>query len=44
VKVGGPGIAAPEWAALFAIANSTRAANGSSALNQVQFNLYPQRR
>jgi subtilase family serine protease len=41
VKVGGTSMAAPEWAALFAIANSMRAAAGKSALSQVQFNLYP---
>jgi len=41
VEVGGTSMAAPEWAALFAIANSMRAAASKSPLNQVQFDLYP---
>jgi subtilase family serine protease len=41
VKVGGTSMAAPQWAGLFAIANSIRAGFGKSALNQVQFSLYP---
>lgn len=41
VEVGGTSMAAPEWAALFAIANSKRVAAGKSTLNQVQFDLYP---
>ena len=32
---------APEWSALFAIANSMRAAASKTALNQAQFDLYP---
>jgi subtilase family serine protease len=41
VKVGGTSMAAPEWSALFTIANSMRAGAGKTALNQVQFDLYP---
>jgi subtilase family serine protease len=41
VEVGGTSMAAPEWSALFAIANSMRAAASKSGLNQVQFDLYP---
>jgi len=41
VEVGGTSMAAPEWSALFAIANSMRAAASKSALTQVQFDLYP---
>ena len=41
VEIGGTSMAAPEWSALFAIANSMRAAESKSALNQVQFDLYP---
>ena len=44
VEVGGTSMGAPEWSALFAIANSMRAAASKSALNQVQFDLYPDRR
>jgi subtilase family serine protease len=38
---GGTSIGAPQWAGLFAIANSLRAAAGKSALNQPQLLLYP---
>jgi len=38
---GGTSISAPQWAALFAIANSERVAGGKATLNQVQFLLYP---
>ncbi|HTQ57593.1 MAG TPA: hypothetical protein VMI94_24160 [Bryobacteraceae bacterium] len=38
---GGTSMAAPEWAALFAIANSMRAAASKTPLSQVQFDLYP---
>ncbi len=41
VEVGGTSMGAPEWSALFAIANSMRTARSKSALNQVQFDLYP---
>jgi len=41
VEVGGTSMAAPEWSALFAIANSMRAAVSKTALNQVLFDLYP---
>jgi len=41
VEVGGTSMAAPEWSALFAIANSMRAAATKTTLNQVQFDLYP---
>jgi subtilase family serine protease len=39
--VGGTSMSSPEWAALFAIANSMRVANGKGTLNQVQVDLYP---
>lgn len=38
---GGTSISAPQWAALFAIANSERVAGSKATLNQVQFLLYP---
>lgn len=41
LKVGGTSMAAPEWSALFAIANSLREKAGLGPLNQVQNNLYP---
>ena len=41
VEVGGTSMAAPEWSALFAIANSMRAAASKAPLNQVLFDLYP---
>jgi|HubBroStandDraft_1064217.scaffolds.fasta_scaffold06391_4 subtilase family serine protease len=41
VEVGGTSMAAPEWSALFTIANSMRVAASKSTLNQVQFDLYP---
>ncbi|MGA2131819.1 MAG: S53 family peptidase [Bryobacteraceae bacterium] len=40
VEVGGTSMASPEWAALFAIANSLRAAGDKAPLNQVQYELY----
>lgn len=40
VEVGGTSMAAPQWSALFAIANSIRAGAGKSLLNQPQFDLY----
>jgi subtilase family serine protease len=39
--VGGTSMGSPQWAALFAIANSMRASSGKSALTQPQFTLYP---
>jgi subtilase family serine protease len=41
IVVGGTSMSAPEWAALFAIANSMRDAKGKGTLNQVQVDLYP---
>jgi subtilase family serine protease len=41
IEIGGTSMGAPEWSALFAIANSMRAAASKTALNQVQFDLYP---
>jgi subtilase family serine protease len=41
VEVGGTSMGAPEWSALFAIANSMRAAASKAPLNLVQFDLYP---
>jgi len=41
LEVGGTSMAAPEWAALFAIANSMRAAASKTPLSQAQFDLYP---
>jgi len=41
VEVGGTSMAAPQWSALFAIANSMRAAQSKAPLSQVQFDLYP---
>jgi subtilase family serine protease len=38
---GGTSIGTPQWAALFAIANSERKAASKSDLNQPQFLLYP---
>lgn len=38
---GGTSLGAPQWAALFAIANSMRVAIGKGTLNQVQYLLYP---
>lgn len=40
VQVGGTSMGAPQIAALFAIANSSRVAGGKSTLNQVLFSLY----
>jgi subtilase family serine protease len=40
-QYGGTSISAPQWAALFAIANSQRVTAGKATLNQVQFLLYP---
>ncbi len=40
-QFGGTSIGAPQWAGLFAIANSERKAAGKANLNQVQFLLYP---
>jgi subtilase family serine protease len=41
VTVGGTSIGSPQWAGLFAIANSMRAGSGKSRLTQPQFTLYP---
>ncbi len=38
---GGTSIGAPQWAGIFAIANSIRVGSGKATLNQVQFLLYP---
>jgi len=40
VQVGGTSMGSPEWAALFAIANSMRVANGKSNLTRPQAHLY----
>lgn len=40
IQVGGTSSSAPQWSALFAIANSSRAAAGKAALNGVLDNLY----
>ncbi|HUJ23623.1 MAG TPA: S53 family peptidase [Bryobacteraceae bacterium] len=40
-QFGGTSISAPQWAALFAIANSLRVAGGKTTLDQVNFLLYP---
>lgn len=40
-QYGGTSISAPQWAGLFAMANSQRVIAGKAKLNQVQFLLYP---